>query len=364
MNTAIIIATRETSAGRADIGRQLAWGALGWAIFPVILAAIGIHGELLVPVILCIVLWLIAAVILLVTKHMPLSPPEWWWHTKIGMLAIPLSAIRKYGPEIAALTIVAIILGAFWSIIETYQPLHLINLTTDDEPKLIIKLALTGNLLFLDDTISANQTEIISLFFYLNTVAAIPAIFILWNVEVIVDYCGHANILIAAFAFYIVRYTGLALMNRPFYALFTSSLESITLVLVITTLILYMRHLVPRRLLGTGQAVPVIAILCIGKAIGTIIILFYDDDSVKLFREMAILAAIVGTSYFLLYHCYIVRKCQAARQAPPSPAELQSHANGGTGAGQNGTASVAPGNNYTPLRIYHNGRGRKGHFRY
>lgn len=198
----------------------------------------------------------------------------------------------------------------------------------------------------------------------MNIVAAIPAFFILWNAEVIVDFCGHANILIAAFAFYIVRYTGLALMERPFYALFTSTLEAITLVLVFATLILYMRHLVPRRLLGTGQAVPVIAILCIGKAIGTIIILIYDEDSVTLFRDMAILSAIVGASYFLLYHCYLAKKCAAARQPPPSAAELQSHANGGTGTGQNGTASVAPGNNYTPLRIYHNSRGRKGHFRY
>lgn len=153
-------------------------------------------------------------------------------------------------------------------------------------------------------------------------------------------------------------------MERPFYALFTSTLESITLVLVFATLILYMRHLVPRRLLGTGQAVPVIAILCIGKAIGTFIILLYDDDSVTMFREMAILSAIVGTAYFLLYHGYLVKKCGAAGQPPPTAAELQSHANGGTGGGQNGTASVAPGNNYTPLRIYHNGRGRKGHFRY
>lgn len=191
--------------------------------------------------------------------------------------------------------------------------------------------------------------------------AAIPAIIILWNAESIVDYCGHANILIAAFAFYILRYTGLALMTNPWFALVTHALESITLVLVFATLILYMRHLIPRRLLATGQALPVIAILCIGKAIGAIIILFYDKGEI-LFRELAITSAIVGTAYFLLYHGYLARECAAARQPPPSPAELQTHANG---AGQNGTAPPpAPGNNYTPLRIYHNARGRKGHFRY
>lgn len=43
-------------------------------------------------------------------------------------MAIPLSAIRKYTPEIIALSFVAIVLGAFWSIIDTYQPLHLLDL--------------------------------------------------------------------------------------------------------------------------------------------------------------------------------------------------------------------------------------------
>lgn len=104
-----------------------------------------------------------------------------------------------------------------------------------------------------------------------HLVAAIPAIFILWNAERIVDYCGHANVLIAAFALHILRFTGLALMDSPWYALLTHSLESITIVLVFVTLVLYMRHLVPRRLTATGQAVPVIATLCIGNAIGTLV---------------------------------------------------------------------------------------------
>lgn len=143
LNTAIIIATRETSTGRSEIGRQLAWGALAWAIFPFILGLCGVHGDLLVPVIVCIILWIIAAIVLIFNKSIPLDPPEWWWHTKIGMMAIPLSAIRKYGPEIVALSIVAIVLGAFWSIIDTYQPSHLLDLNEEDAP-LIIKLTLFG----------------------------------------------------------------------------------------------------------------------------------------------------------------------------------------------------------------------------
>lgn len=109
--------------------------------------------------------------------------------------------------------------------------------------------------------------------------AGIPAIFILWFAERIVDYCGHANILIAAFAMHILRFTGLALMDSPWYALLTHSLESITLVLVFITLVLYMRHLFPRRLIASGQAVAVIATLCIGNAIGTLLAPVYSPGS-------------------------------------------------------------------------------------
>lgn len=110
-------------------------------------------------------------------------------------------------------------------------------------------------------------------------VAAIPAIVCLWYAENIVDYCGHANVLIASFALHILRCTVLATMDSPWYALLTHSFESITLVLVFVTLVLYMRHLVPRRLTATGQAVPVIATLCIGNAIGTLVAPIYAPDS-------------------------------------------------------------------------------------
>lgn len=80
LNTAVIIATRETSTGRSEIGRQLAWGALAWGIFPLILGAVGIHGDIYVPSIVCAVLWIIAAIILLINTSIPLSPPEWFVH--------------------------------------------------------------------------------------------------------------------------------------------------------------------------------------------------------------------------------------------------------------------------------------------
>lgn len=143
LNAAIIIATRETSTGRGDVGRQLAWGSLGWAIFPLIIGLAGVHGDLLVPVIIFTVAMLAVAVTIILAKNMPVSPPEWWWHTKSGMLAIPMSAIRKYGPEIGAVTVVAIVLGVFWSVIDSYQAWHLLALDSIDG-KSVLKFSLTG----------------------------------------------------------------------------------------------------------------------------------------------------------------------------------------------------------------------------
>lgn len=82
LNAAIIVATRETSSGRGDVGRQLAFGSLGWGTFPLIIGMCGIQGELLVPVIVFAVSMILAAIILIVARNMPVSPPEWWWHTK------------------------------------------------------------------------------------------------------------------------------------------------------------------------------------------------------------------------------------------------------------------------------------------
>lgn len=62
LNAAVVIATRETSTGRGDVGKQLAVGALGFAIFAPICGAV--EGPL-ISLILFSVLLVLGAVILL-----------------------------------------------------------------------------------------------------------------------------------------------------------------------------------------------------------------------------------------------------------------------------------------------------------
>lgn len=192
---------------------------------------------------------------------------------------------------------------------------------------------------------------------FTSPVVALPAILLLWNAETVVDYCGHSNILMTALTLYILRYTGLAMIEHPAWSLFMSAFEPITLSLAWVTLVLYMRHLVPRRLTTVGQAVPVIAVFGLGRSIGAAIGLAKEDESLaevqRLYRCMAVAACVLAVVYFALYNCVLVPRCAAG----PEPRESQAELPGTTsGAGGNGS--------YSPLRVYHNGRGRKGEFRY
>jgi hypothetical protein len=73
-----------------------------------------------VPIGLHVLLVLLAACVCLSANDMPLSPPEWWWHTRNGMLALPMSAVKKYGGETVALFLVLVVMGIFWSAMDSY----------------------------------------------------------------------------------------------------------------------------------------------------------------------------------------------------------------------------------------------------
>ncbi|KYN01802.1 PREDICTED: uncharacterized protein LOC108774817 isoform X2 [Cyphomyrmex costatus] len=342
IDAAVVIATRETSCGRGDVGRQLAFGSLGFALLGPLTGYLStltsnIGPAYWLPLVLHAALMILAAIIALSADGMPLSPPEWWWHTRSGMLALPMSAVKRYGSETVALIFVLLVMGTFWSAMDSYLPLHLQRLGGDE---LSIGVAMT--------------------------VGAIPAFLFLWKSEHLVDYCGHSNLLITAFTVYIIRFTGLSLVSDPWWSLISEALEVFTLGIMWVTAILYLRHLVPRHLTVTAQAWPVIAHFCIGRCLGSVIgayINFGDEDIVQslrfVFRCMAVAAAIVASLYFILYHGLLKPRCRAHTiQGPRQPSTIVQAAIRDYELTMNGNG------NYTPLRVYHNGMGRKGQFRY
>lgn len=62
----------------------------------------------------------------------------------------------------------------------------------------------------------------------------------------------------------VARFTGLSLVSEPWWSLISEVLEVFTLGIMWVTAILYLRHLVPRHLTVTAQALPVIAHFCVG----------------------------------------------------------------------------------------------------
>lgn len=326
LGTAVVIATRETSTGRGDIGKQFACAALGFSIFAPIIGGCA-AGRFFEGIICFTVLMLLASIILLVDEKMPLSPPEWWWHTRCGLLALPMSSVRKYGLEIAALGIILLLLGVFWNAIDSFLPWHVAKLPEGDS--LIIGLAIT--------------------------VGALPAVIFLVFAEKIVDYCGHSNILIFCFVNYICHHLTLICIDNATLLFLCEFLEIFTLHVMYVTAVLYLRHLVPRKLTACGQALPVIAHFCIGRCIGAFLGgIAYDEYPANFNRVhqwFTIAAAIVAFIYYITYHFYLKPKCGAPVHLPPDPAPAVIQSMNGNGS-------------YTPLRVYHNSKSKKGHFRY
>ncbi|XP_055909526.1 uncharacterized protein LOC129944241 [Eupeodes corollae] len=335
LNTAIVIAVRETSEGRGEVSRQYAWGAIGFVLLFPALDVVFFNNETqhtanLVALIVLIVCFVLAAIVLLVSSNMPLSPPEWWWHTKTGMLVYPMSAIRRYSPEIIALTLISLLFGTFWSSIHSY-----LRWTFSDE------LAITS----------------IGLFFVLV---------LLFNVDKFIEYCGHSNIFIAAFAVFIIRFTALG-CDYEWLTVLMETLEPLVMTVVWITIIIYMRHAMPRKLTATGQALAVIAFFGIGKGFGALIGLARDERapssaSSDIFQWLTIAASIVAVVYFVIYNLILAPRFSAK----PQPSDVLSPSASQTlnGAATNGNANGNGNGSYSPLRVYHNERGKKGQFRF
>lgn len=331
LGAACVIATRETSLGRGDVGRQLAFGTLGLAIFPPLagLAAEQMpDAPYIIPFVLHAVFMLIGALILIFDSRMPLSTPEWWWHTATGVLAMPMNVVRRYGAETAAVFAVVALLGVLWSGIDAYLPWTVFELN--------------GTITEVGVTLTAG---------------ALPAVPALWWAEALVDYIGHSNLFITAFTFYGLRYTGLAYSRDYSWIIVCEILEVFTLSLVWVTAMLYFRHLVPRKYTATGQALPVIAHFCIGRCIGAIISGMVSleqplESARDMYRVLGVVSLLVAAVYLALYHLLLAPRCAAPAVSPPQHLLQGLNSNGAS----NGT--------YSPMRVYHEERSRKGHFRY
>ncbi|XP_075214350.1 major facilitator superfamily domain-containing protein SP1173 [Lycorma delicatula] len=318
LDSCLITATRDTQVG---IGSHLAIAALGIAIFPpvslysymTVIDLLGISNPTVplyaVPIITFAVLSVIAGIIVIFDKSMPLSPVDYWLHSNSGSFVV-----KGAGIETVAVTVVLVLLGTLWSTLDSYLPWHL--LLELKGPELLVALTLTAG--------------------------ALPSIPFLCYSESIINYCGHSHLFITAFTFYIIRFTGLVYFVNPWWILICEALEVFTLGIMWATAMLYMKQLVSRHLTTSGQALAVIAHFCLGRSIGAVLggVLSENDSLIPVYQISAVVAAVIASLYFIIYHCCIRPKCLRRSTAtgyrnPHAPLQ---------GTNANGT--------YTPLKVY------------
>ncbi|XP_039279883.1 uncharacterized protein LOC111045438 isoform X2 [Nilaparvata lugens] len=321
LDSCLITATRDSPG---LLGPQLAVAAAGLAIFPVISLFVSNLTSLFFevtlsayasPILMFALLSLGAALIVIFDKSMPLSPVDYWLHSGSSYFNF-----KGGGGEITVILFILVLLGTFWSCLDSYLPWYLV-------------LELEGNDLLLALTFVAG---------------ALPSLPFLWFAETIVFYCGHTNLFITAFTFYIIRYTGLLFFSNPWWILLCEGLEVFTLSIMWASAILYIRQVIPRHLTTVGQSLAVIAHFCLGRSIGAVLggILSQNDSLIQVYRVCAVVAAFVATAYYIIYYCCIKPKCLK----PPTRGYRNPH-NAMQGSNTNGT--------YTPLKVY-NKQGDKG----
>lgn len=252
-----------------------------------------------------------------------------------------MSALKRYKWVISAIAIVSFILGGLWHIQEAYRHLFTIDL---------IEYGIIG------DGIWKSKT-------FVYVIGALIAIPLIWNGEKIVDCLGHSNIFIIAFVSFALRFAGLYFDHETNFTTLYEILEPLSFYLPWLALILFTRHLIPKKFLALGQGLLVIHFFVLGRAIG----FFYGtsiiadnkynkhvyktpeanheielNDFETIYTVGATIACIAAIIYFTIYHCILLPYYHVPTNRLGSSAD----------------------SNVSPQRVFHDERSRKGYFRY
>lgn len=251
-----------------------------------------------------------------------------------------MSALKRYKWVITAIAITAFILGGLWHVQEAFRHIFTID---------IIEKAI------MDSGHWRSKT-------FVYVIGAFLAIPLIWNGEKIVDCFGHSNIFILAFVSFALRFSGLYNDESSSWTTLYEIFEPISFYLTWLALLLFSRHLIPKKFLALGQGLLVIIYFALGRAIGFFFGVSYASEPrhlqvLKIKEETAqsiqandlqnihgAAAAIACASaiiYFTIYYILLFKY-----RVP--------------------TNRLATNNesNISPQRVFHDERSRKGYFRY
>lgn len=238
-----------------------------------------------------------------------------------------MSALKRYKWVIVAIAIVTFILGGLWHIQEGFRhffTMDLIEASINEYPQWSSKT-------------------------FVYVIGAFLAIPLIWNGEKLVDLIGHSNVFILAFVTYALRFVGLYNDNETPWSTLFEIFEPISFYLAWLALLLFIRHLVPKRCLAIGNAVLVIVFFSLGRAVG----LFFGltgatskssvIDSLKcVHTTAAAIACAAGLIYFTIYYFVLLPRYHVPTNA----------------------LTTNNDSNVSPQRVFHDERSRKGYFRY
>ncbi|XP_065085509.1 uncharacterized protein LOC135707568 isoform X4 [Ochlerotatus camptorhynchus] len=252
-NTIIVIVTRDSSTGIADFGRQLVWGAIGWIIF--------FNDDYEQPYFWFIILNTIAAVILLSPLQMDLSPPEEWWKFKsVPQKFFSSPSFIKYAKLCWLPFLITILLGSLWSIIDSIDKSHMIDVPKDDSAEEPVFRTVFRTLLLAGDLL------------------AIPVL--IFSQRIIATF-GTCKIFVVAFLALVVRFILLAIFDWEYWDIIEDALLPATLGLTWVTLVLHFRDVLPHKVTAIAQSLPVIAHFGFGRFFGALIGIEYDYDNLE-----------------------------------------------------------------------------------
>ncbi|XP_046394266.1 uncharacterized protein LOC124162002 [Ischnura elegans] len=284
----------------------------------------------------------------------------------------PPSHLRTHLCEAVALLLVLILLGMFWGGLDSFSSWYLSDMMAlggEIDSQNMTNESLSAEEAVFDGWFPSPHplSSLLMLVGVIMTVAALPAIPLLWHIEKIIEICGHANLLIIAFTLYIVRYAVFSFVDDGWWVLISEAIGApVAVGLAWATSVHYAHLLFPPRFSGMAQAAAVMAHFCIGRCLGSVIGAFvWGGSSLKVFLQGgALMSALVASLYFLIYHLFLKARCigggSSSRSGGPN-AKGPAWAGPGPEAGQEGPTTNG---NYTPLRVYHNGKGDDRKSRY
>lgn len=252
-----------------------------------------------------------------------------------------MSALKRYKWVIFSIALTAFVLGGLWHVQEAFRHIFTVDI--------------------IEDVIIEYQARSKTFVYVIGALIAIP---IIWNGEKIVDCLGHSNIFILAFISFALRFGGLYFDNKDSLVTLYEIFEPISFYLAWFALLLFVRHLVPKKFLALGHSMLVILFFALGRGFGFFfgVSVISEPRDIETFRLNAtiaednqtidlqnihstatVVAFAAALIYFIIYHLILLPKFKSV---PTNRLENNNDSN------------------ISPQRVFHDERSRKGYFRY